>query len=79
MFAQLYLCPKCGEVWKDVRIECVDIERGEFAPMHSCGNSVREVTHEGKPVVHALTEAEAMDDVFMPDDIEGEGALYYGL
>jgi len=65
MFAQVYECPKCGDVWKGVElVEMIDIDRDEVwhEPMCVCGHSVTEKMINGKPVWHAWTEEEIDDE-----------------
>ncbi len=69
MFAQIYDCPICGDVWRCVEmVEMIDTDRDEVwhEPICSCGRSVREkyVEEGGKriPVLHALTDDEIDED-----------------
>lgn len=69
MFAPVYDCPNCGEVWRDIYLrEEIDCDRDdvEYYATCSCGREVMPKTIDGKPVWHALTEEE-MDDEHWQD------------
>lgn len=68
VFAPVYECPKCGDVWRVEMVEMIDCERDDVwqEPMCKCGRSVREkfVEQDGKrvPVWHPLTDEEIIED-----------------
>lgn len=75
VFAPIYECPKCGDVWRGVSIvEDIDCDRDsvEHRAVCSCGRDVREkvVIEDGQrvPCWHALTDDEIDDDCMSFDD-----------
>lgn len=69
MFARIFICPKCGDVWRDVEpVEIIDADRDEvWTEMFcSCGREVRAKEIDGKPVYHALSDEEIEAELFYP-------------
>lgn len=67
MFAQIFQCPKCGDIWKDVEsTEAIDFINDEVFQVFFCGICVSEVieklTEKGFPIYHAMTEQEMKED-----------------
>ena len=61
MFAQIFRCPKHGEVWHTEIAEDIDTENDDiyaYRVCSSCYSDVTEVRHEGSPVFHPLTDEE---------------------
>ncbi len=77
MFAQIYKCPTHGDTWQPIQAEDIDTERDEVyrwmcCPVVGCHHSVEPVTHDGKPVMHVLTEDEMCWEMWSdPDDYDG--------
>lgn len=78
MFAPLFKCPKCGEVWRvSIQEECeyeYD-EIYEIAMCEQCGSTdLTPIKDEkGKPVVHLLTDDEVSDEMgpcMYPDEFD---------
>ena len=68
MLAQLYNCPKCGQVWKVEEYESIDTERDDIEIYLICSNCYSFVeplkTETGEPLYHALTEEEMFWDSY---------------
>jgi hypothetical protein len=67
-FAQIYICPIHGETWHPVSFEEIDTERDAvwteiLCNFPGCTRSVMPLMHEGKYVMHALTENELRDEM----------------
>lgn len=61
MFAPLYHCSKCGDVWQVEHAEAIDTVNDEVYPYTLCMKCHSEVTpviHDGLTVCHALDEEE---------------------
>lgn len=69
LFAPMYKCPKHGEVWHVETVESYDTEYDEVYVNKVCSQCYSEVVpyeHDGKPVVHPLTNEEAMWEMYSP-------------
>jgi len=84
MFAPIYTCPKCGDVWHVQIIEDINTEHDEIYRIpicENCNSEVFEKMEDGIPVLHALTPEEMdmelnsnyCDDEYFPDDDDEYG------
>lgn len=74
MFAQIFICPKCGEVWQ--------VSMGEDCGYHDeiyeipicdhCYSICQEKVVDGHPVYHALTDEEIYWEQMASDDEDEE-------
>lgn len=73
IFAPLYQCPKCGEIWHVQTVEEIDTENDEIY-LHTicdiCHSDVTPVLWDGHPVVHPLTDEELYWESSSDDDEE---------
>jgi len=73
MFAQIYKCPVCGDVWQGVEVvEFIDTDRDDVSQemMCRCGRLVDAKVIDGRPVWHTLSEEELDDLHWRQDPLE---------
>jgi hypothetical protein len=61
MLAQLYKCPKHGEIWRVEAMELIDTERDDCEWVMVCPDCyaiVEPIMRDGVPLYHGLTEEE---------------------
>jgi len=68
MFAPLYECRNCGDVWQNIEaVSIIDIDHDEYYEIivcSKCGTEVTEkVDHNGFPIYHAMTKNEIIDEM----------------
>ena len=71
MFAQIYICPKHGEIWHTEIIEEIDTKNDEIYAHRVCSYCYSEITeklYNGKPCLHALTDEEMFWETYDPSE-----------
>lgn len=77
MFAPVFICPNCGDVWQVSVVEEIDTTHDEIysVPLcNKCSSPVTEKIIDGVPEWHALTPDEMDAELYWdPDESAGEG------
>jgi hypothetical protein len=71
MFAPIYKCTVHGETWHSQLVEDIDINNDEiyrYLTCPLCHREVKPVLHNGKQVVHILTEEEMYWENYVPEE-----------
>lgn len=77
MFAPIYFCPVHGETWHAAVVEIIDSQNDEVyeiraCPQVGCTHECRPLFHDGKQVLHPLTDEEMYWETMNWGDDEDE-------
>jgi hypothetical protein len=66
MFAQIYECRKCGDVWNTYTDEIINTAGDDLEVYHYCSvcdSILRPKLVDGKPIFHPLTPEEMKEEI----------------